>query len=85
MTQRMLSLVLDFPPKDKLGQQRFYLNQGELYWGPTNRCKEECPKQDWVGLGDTHPVPVGVDPYWKEMQRVLPDDKATVAPKNRKT
>lgn len=39
MIQRMLSSVLDFPPKDKHGQQRYYV-EGTLNWGPTERCKK---------------------------------------------
>jgi len=69
MVQRLLSTVLGLPPKGKRGQQRYYVELGELNWGPTIQCKEGCPKQSWVGLGDSHPVPVGVDPLWKKMRQ----------------
>jgi len=69
MVQRLLSTVLGFPPRGKSGQQRYYVELGELNWGPTTQCKEDCPKQSWVGLGDSHPVPVGIDPLWKQMRQ----------------
>lgn len=68
MVQRLLSTILGFPPRGKTGQQRYYVELGELNWGPTSKCKESCPKQSWVGLGDSHPVPVGIDPLWKQMR-----------------
>ena len=68
MIQRMLSIVLGLPPKDSQGQQRYYVEQGTLDWGPTIKCKDGCPKQSWIGLGDLHPVPIGIDPIWKEMR-----------------
>jgi molybdopterin/thiamine biosynthesis adenylyltransferase len=66
MVQRMLSVVLGFPPRGKHGQQRYYAEQGVLDWGPREKCKEDCPKPGWVSLGDSHPVPVGIDPIWKQ-------------------
>src|SRR5439155_25835719 len=64
MTQRFLSIVLGFPPKEGLGQQRYYINQGEMLWGPTESCHGTCAKQSWIGLGDSHPVPTGIDLTW---------------------
>lgn len=72
MVQRMLSSVLGFPPQGKRGQQRYYIELGLLDWGPTEQCKADCPKQGWVGLGDSHPVPVGIDPIWKQMRERYP-------------
>ncbi|MDE2590661.1 MAG: ThiF family adenylyltransferase, partial [Patescibacteria group bacterium] len=69
MVQRMLNTFLGFPPQGKHGQQRYYIDEGILNWGPTERCKNDCPKYSWTGLGDSHPVPVGVDPIWKEMRK----------------
>lgn len=69
MVQRMLSIVLGFPPRGKRGQQRYYVEQGTLEWGPTEKCKEDCPKPQWEGLGDSHPMPVGIDPVWKQMRQ----------------
>jgi molybdopterin/thiamine biosynthesis adenylyltransferase len=68
MTQRFLSTVLGFPPRDGLGQQRYYVNQGEMLWGPTESCQSTCAKPSWVGLGDSHPVPVGVDLSWRQLK-----------------
>ena len=68
MVQRLLSVALGFPPRGKRGQQRYYVEQGTMEWGPTERCKEDCPKREWVGLGDSHPSPVGIDPVWKQMR-----------------
>lgn len=71
MVQRMLSTLLGFPPRNKHGQQRYYIEEAILDWGPTERCKNDCPKHSWIGLGDSHPVPVGVDPIWKEMRKSI--------------
>ncbi len=68
MVQRFLKTILGFPPKHALGQQRYYVDQGEMLWGPIRKCQDNCPKASWIGLGDSHPVPVGIDPFWKRMQ-----------------
>jgi len=75
MVQRMLSTLLGFPPHDKHGQQRYYIEEGILDWGPIEQCKEDCPKHDWIGLGDSHPVPVGIDPIWKQMRESFTSQK----------
>ena len=67
MIQRFLSTVLGFPPR-AVGQQRYYINQGEMLWGPTEKCHYDCPKASWTGLGDSHPIPVGVDLAWKQLK-----------------
>lgn len=79
MVQRLLSIVLPFPPEGKRGQQRYYVELGELNWGPTTHCKVGCPKHNWIGLGDSHPVPVGIDPFWKQMRE---QEKSLVKVKN---
>jgi molybdopterin/thiamine biosynthesis adenylyltransferase len=69
MVQRMMNIVLGFPPRDKVGQQRYYIEAGILEWAPTVQCKVDCPKQSWTGLGDSHQIPVGIDPIWKLMRK----------------
>jgi molybdopterin/thiamine biosynthesis adenylyltransferase len=71
MVQRLLSTVLGFPPKGKRGQQRYYSEEGQLGWGPVDVCKADCPKHTWVGMGDSHPAPIGIDPAWKQMRGTL--------------
>jgi molybdopterin/thiamine biosynthesis adenylyltransferase len=68
MTQRFLATVLGFPPTKGLGQQRYYVNQGEMLWGPTESCHSTCAKRSWVGLGDSHAVPTGIDLSWRELR-----------------
>jgi len=68
MTQRFLCTVLGFPPGEGLGQQRYYVNQGEMLWGPTESCHSTCAKHSWIGLGDSHAVPTGVDLSWRQLR-----------------
>jgi molybdopterin/thiamine biosynthesis adenylyltransferase len=68
MIQRLLSLILGFPPERKIGQQRYYVEEGTLNWGPTDKCKPDCPKSGWVGLGESHYVPTGIDLNWQKMK-----------------
>jgi hypothetical protein len=69
MTQRLLSLVLGFPPERKTGQQRYYVEEGILNWGPIDRCRDDCPKNTWVGLGESHYIPTGVDLNRQKMRK----------------
>lgn len=71
MVQRLLSIALGFPPRSKRGQQRYYVEEGQLGWGPVDVCRVGCPKHTWVGMGDSHPVPVGIDPVWKQLRDSL--------------
>ncbi len=68
MVQRFLRLALGFPPYEGVAQQRFYVERGEMYWTSLRECKQGCAKKNWIGLGDAHSVPTGVDPDWKEMR-----------------
>jgi ThiF family protein len=70
MIQRMFSCILGFPPTGRTGQQRYYVEQGLLDWAAVERCREGCPKQSWIALGNSHPVPVGIDPIWKQMREL---------------
>ena len=68
MVQRFLSLVLGFPPERKIGQQRYYVEEGSLNWGPVDKCELSCPKRNWTGLGDSHYTPTGIDMIWQKMR-----------------
>ena len=68
MVQRLLTTVLGFPPYGKRGEQRYYVQAGNLQWMLATECKPDCPKREWIGLGDSHPVPVGIDLAWKQMR-----------------
>jgi hypothetical protein len=68
MVQRLLRIVLGFPPVGRPWQQRFYVDIGEIRWGPVVACEKGCPKSTWTGLGDGHPTPVGVDPLLKTLR-----------------
>ena len=68
MIQRMLSLTLGFPPERRIGQQRYYVEEGVLNWGPIGKCNAECQKESWIGLGNSHYVPTGLDPLWKKIR-----------------
>ena len=73
MVQRLLRTALGFPPEGNRTQQRFYAESGDMRWGPVEECAKDCPKRDWIGLGETHPIPVGVDPFLDELrQRTSP-------------
>jgi molybdopterin/thiamine biosynthesis adenylyltransferase len=62
---RILAIALKLTPKTLCGTQRYYVEEGTLAWGAVTRCKVDCPKASWVGFGDSHCIPVGVDPRWK--------------------
>ena len=68
MAQRLLRIALGFPPEGESWQQRFYVELGEIRWGPVLACESECPKASWTGLGDNHPTPVGIDPFLQELR-----------------
>ena len=55
-------------PATLRGTQRYYVEEGTLAWGAIRKCKADCPKPSWTGLGDAHFVPVGVDLRWKEIR-----------------
>jgi hypothetical protein len=66
MVHRLLRIGLGFPPIGNSWQQRFYVDTGEVRWGPVLECEAGCPKSSWIGLGDGHPTPVGIDPFLQE-------------------
>ena len=68
MVQRLIRTVLKFPPGTPRFQQRFYVDTGDLRWGPTTQCAESCSRGAASGLGDDFSMPVGVDPRWAEMR-----------------
>jgi molybdopterin-synthase adenylyltransferase len=62
MLMRLQRIVLGFPPREKVAQQSYYIEQGELLWGQAaTSCKPDCYKPTLVGLGDAHALPTGVD------------------------
>ena len=65
IVQRVLRLALGTPPDKGVGQQRFYVEEGEVHWTRVDACDGACPKGSWVALGDSHAAPVGIDPIWK--------------------
>jgi hypothetical protein len=68
MVQRLLSTVLSFPPHGK-GEQRYNVEDGDLQWMLKTECDADCLKHEWVGLGDSHPVPVCIDTAWQLMRK----------------
>ena len=68
IVQRVLHMVLGFPPSLNLTQQRFYVERGELMWSKVSSCNSACTKHKFIALGDSHFVPVGIDPVWKEIR-----------------
>jgi hypothetical protein len=65
---RVLAIALGIAPKTIRGTQRFYVEEGKLAWAATKDCKPDCLKPLWVGLGDSHHIPVGTDLGWREMR-----------------
>lgn len=72
MVQRLLRLAFDFPPYRAAWQQRYYVELGEMRWGPVLGCELGCKKSTWIGLGDSHPTPVGIDPFLQELRTRQP-------------
>ncbi|MDG6912448.1 MAG: ThiF family adenylyltransferase [Nitrososphaerota archaeon] len=82
MVQRLLRITLGFPPEEPGFQQRFYVELGEMKWGPKTACDAGCPKDQYSGLGDAHWVPVGVDTMWKRLREE--EEHSSKAPPARK-
>ena len=62
MLMRLQRIVLGFPPRERVAQQSYYVEQGELLWGnAVESCKPDCYKPSLAGLGDAHRLPTGVD------------------------
>jgi hypothetical protein len=68
MGLRLLALTLRLTPATMRGTQRYYVEDGNLRWGAVRECKEGCSKNSWLGRGDSHFVPVGVDLRWKDLR-----------------
>ena len=68
IVQRVLRMILGFPPSLNLTQQRFYVERGELMWSKVTSCNPVCTKHDFVALGNSYFIPVGIDPVWKELR-----------------
>ena len=56
---RILAVALRVTGRTLRGTQRYYVEEGNLAWGPTKECRGDCPKSSWTGLGDAHFTPVG--------------------------
>lgn len=65
---RLLALTLRLTPGTMRGIQRYYVEDGTLRWGAIRECKDACVKNSWLGKGDSHFVPVGIDLRWKELR-----------------
>jgi molybdopterin/thiamine biosynthesis adenylyltransferase len=65
---RILAIALGMTPGTVRGTQRYYVEAGSLNWGAIKECKPGCPKSSWIGLGDGHFVPTGIDLRWKEVR-----------------
>lgn len=62
MLMRLQRIILGFPPADRTSQQSYYVEQGELLWGPDrDGCNAACYKASLIALGDSHTLPTGVD------------------------
>ena len=68
MGLRLLALTLRLTPATMRGTQRYYVEDGNLRWRAVRECKEGCSKSSWLGRGDTHFVPVGIDLRWKDLR-----------------
>jgi len=77
MGLRLLALTLRLTPATMRGTQRYYVEDGNLRWGAVRECKDGCAKTSWLGSGDSHFVPVGVDLRWKELRAKEHDTKET--------
>ena len=64
---RLLTLVLQLAPR-AAGTQRYYVEDGILTWGAVMECKSDCLKRSWIGKGDQHYIPTGIDLRWKAMR-----------------
>ncbi len=65
---RLLALTLRLTPATMRGIQRYYVEDGTLRWGAIRECQDGCMKNSWLGKGDSHFVPVGIDLRWKELR-----------------
>jgi molybdopterin/thiamine biosynthesis adenylyltransferase len=77
MGLRLLALTLRLTPATMRGTQRYYVEDGSLRWGAVRECKDGCTKTSWLGSGDSHFVPVGVDLRWRELCAKEHDTKDT--------
>jgi hypothetical protein len=73
MGLRLLALTLLLTPATMQGTQRYYVEDGTLRWGAIRECKDGCVKNSWLGKGDSHFVPVGIDLRWKELREKAPE------------
>lgn len=69
MGLRLLALTLRLTPATMRGTQRYYVEDGNLRWGAIRECKDGCVKNSWLGKGDSHFVPTGIDLRWKELRQ----------------
>ncbi len=65
---RVLAIALRVTPATLRGVQRYYIEEGTLAWGAIKDCKADCPKSSWLGHGDAHFIPVGIDLRWKAIR-----------------
>ena len=68
MGLRLLALTLHLTPATMRGIQRYYVEDGTLRWAAIRECKDGCVKDSWLGKGDSHFVPVGIDLRWKDLR-----------------
>jgi hypothetical protein len=66
---RILAIALGTTPQAICGTHRYYVEEGKLAWAATRQCKSRCTKRSWIGLGDSHWIPVGTDLRWREIQK----------------
>lgn len=65
---RILSVVLGITPAAISGLQRYYIESGEVHWGAIKECKPGCRKSSFMGQGDSHFIPTGMDLRWKSVR-----------------
>lgn len=70
MVQRLLKLVLNFPPNRAYSQQKYYIEQGEMFSSLETQCKHGCQKSNYTALGDSHYIPTGKDPVWTKIREI---------------
>lgn len=63
-----LQFKLGTTPDAVSGFQRYYIESGNLHWGAIKECKPTCRKNSFLGHGDNHFIPTGVDLRWKAVR-----------------
>jgi molybdopterin/thiamine biosynthesis adenylyltransferase len=61
MELRLQAIALATTPDATVCTQRYHVQEGTLDHSLVRSCAADCPRVETVGLGDLHPLPLGVD------------------------